>query len=476
MRLHSLASLSVVVSFCWLEVASAQTPGVLYTWPGTGDTREWAAEGTLNTATLANTTQGVLTVTEMGYVDPIDPDIVVNGGAIVIRDGFNRRIDTSTNLGGLDLWGLEAVEIDLEHDNPGTVNVQFFMQVTPEFTYLWAGNNGTRNGPDFSLGPGVHTLRFPLDLLTPAQQSYIRTIGLSVRDHTALGNLTWNVFELRSTGTSPPFRDLATHDAGTSDNGLNGAFVNFENAAVQGNDGGQNQIGLSHDPSGPGSLKWTDLGTKGVTGTPSGAAITWGNGTLFDGNSFNERLSDFSNYDRMIIRMSATDPLNAGGELGVQGFFQTGSFTFQVAGGSDFFQNLPIDGQYHDLVYPLASVTNRENTQVFGVNLFSHTNDLGINVDLVRFEEVAGVPGDYNGNGTVDAADYVLWRSGGPLQNEVATLGAVTQEDYDEWRARFGNASGSATGDALTTVPEPASAFIALLAAAAGLILVRRHA
>ena len=27
-----------------------------------------------------------------------------------------------------------------------------------------------------------------------------------------------------------------------------------------------------------------------------------------------------------------------------------------------------------------------------------------------------GVTGDYNGNGTVDAADYVLWRNGGPLQ------------------------------------------------------------
>ena len=32
-----------------------------------------------------------------------------------------------------------------------------------------------------------------------------------------------------------------------------------------------------------------------------------------------------------------------------------------------------------------------------------------------------GVPGDYNDNGIVDAADYVLWRNGGPLENEVAT-------------------------------------------------------
>ena len=46
---------------------------------------------------------------------------------------------------------------------------------------------------------------------------------------------------------------------------------------------------------------------------------------------------------------------------------------------------------------------------------------------------VAGVAGDYNGNGTVDAADYVVWKNGGPLQNEVAgvTPGTVTPEDYD---------------------------------------------
>ena len=29
-----------------------------------------------------------------------------------------------------------------------------------------------------------------------------------------------------------------------------------------------------------------------------------------------------------------------------------------------------------------------------------------------------GVSGDYNGNGVVDMADYVLWRNGGPLQND----------------------------------------------------------
>jgi len=74
----------------------------------------------------------------------------------------------------------------------------------------------------------------------------------------------------------------------------------------------------------------------------------------------------------------------------------------------------------------------------------------------------AGVPGDYNDNGVVDAADYVLWRNGGPLQNEVATVGTVTPEDYTAWKARFGNTAGSGSGASMSpnlgggeSVPEP---------------------
>jgi hypothetical protein len=66
------------------------------------------------------------------------------------------------------------------------------------------------------------------------------------------------------------------------------------------------------------------------------------------------------------------------------------------------------------------------------------------------------LPGDYNNNGTVDSADYVLWRNGGPLANEVSNPGTVEAQDYTEWRTRFGNTqSGSAAS--LQTIPEPGS-------------------
>lgn len=69
--------------------------------------------------------------------------------------------------------------------------------------------------------------------------------------------------------------------------------------------------------------------------------------------------------------------------------------------------------------------------------------------------------GDYNNNGVVDAADYVLWRNGGPLQNEVDTPGTVDAADYTAWRARFGNTSG--LGLDAAQVPEPTSGGLLLV-------------
>jgi hypothetical protein len=72
-----------------------------------------------------------------------------------------------------------------------------------------------------------------------------------------------------------------------------------------------------------------------------------------------------------------------------------------------------------------------------------------------------GVPGDYNGNGVVDAADYVLYRryhgQAFQLGNEVngVTPRQVTIEDFTEWRARFGN-TRAGDGSSATVIPEPA--------------------
>jgi hypothetical protein len=70
-----------------------------------------------------------------------------------------------------------------------------------------------------------------------------------------------------------------------------------------------------------------------------------------------------------------------------------------------------------------------------------------------------GIPGDYNADNAVDAADYVLWRNNlnasVTLPNDT-TPGTVTVEDYGVWRASYGRASGGGASVS-AAVPEPAS-------------------
>jgi hypothetical protein len=80
------------------------------------------------------------------------------------------------------------------------------------------------------------------------------------------------------------------------------------------------------------------------------------------------------------------------------------------------------------------------------------------------------LPGDYNQNGVVDAADYVVWRkqSGSDTSLPNDDTPGVGSDDFTRWRAHFGQAnSGSGSGSNLlagSAVPEPCS--IVLLIAA----------
>jgi hypothetical protein len=98
------------------------------------------------------------------------------------------------------------------------------------------------------------------------------------------------------------------------------------------------------------------------------------------------------------------------------------------------------------------------------------------NTGVVVYEPApsVGVPGDYNKNGIVDAADYSIWRDhlsqSFQLDNEGGiSPGVVDAADYTFWKSRFGAISGSGSGGgslvggAAGAVPEPTTGLLLLV-------------
>lgn len=105
----------------------------------------------------------------------------------------------------------------------------------------------------------------------------------------------------------------------------------------------------------------------------------------------------------------------------------------------------------------LVDPNGNENARVDNVRLIGSVRDTP-----------AGLLGDYNQNGTVDAADYTVWRDGPASLNNDASPGSVTNADYEYWKAHFGESlQGAGAGAAGTGVPEPASLALILIAAIA---------
>ena len=88
---------------------------------------------------------------------------------------------------------------------------------------------------------------------------------------------------------------------------------------------------------------------------------------------------------------------------------------------------------------------------------------------------IPAVAGDYNRDGTVDAADYAVWRNNegttNPLPND--PIGDIIGlAHYNQWRAHFGQTAGSGMAPN-AAVPEPASAGLFLIGVLA--MFVRKY-
>jgi hypothetical protein len=150
------------------------------------------------------------------------------------------------------------------------------------------------------------------------------------------------------------------------------------------------------------------------------------------------------------IGNSATLSIDGNADWGRSAFAELGDGVNEVVG------KLVLGG-----VTQLSGVTYGSTTNTGGAMFTDDTYFTGHGMVQV------GALGDFNGNGSVDAADYTLWRKS--YSGNTAL--------YDLWRANFGNTapgSGSGGGLAASTVPEP-STFVLLALSIAPMLINRRR-
>jgi fibronectin-binding autotransporter adhesin len=187
-------------------------------------------------------------------------------------------------------------------------------------------------------------------------------------------------------------------------------------------------------------------GTLGGTGAISGAVTVNSGGHLAPGASIESldvgsltlaagSILDFELDTLLGVDMSDLINVTTAGGLAING----GTLNLTSGGTMTAGTYMLIDYS-NALVGSLGDMALGSTPSGFTYNLVHNTSNTSIDL-------VVGIPGDHNNDGTVDAADYVVWRK---------NIG--TQQAYDAWRSNFGR---TASGSGMSTgVPEPATGLL----------------
>jgi autotransporter-associated beta strand protein len=130
-------------------------------------------------------------------------------------------------------------------------------------------------------------------------------------------------------------------------------------------------------------------------------------------------------------------------------YLSTGAFiNLNFTSGPDVIDSLFIDGvsQSAGIWGPVGSDAPFTSPRIVGAGRLQVTTFI-----------TPPLAGDFNADGVVDAADYVVWLNGLDVN--------YTEADYDVWRTNFGRAAGSGASTSTdSAVPEPSSFILLLLA------------
>jgi autotransporter-associated beta strand protein len=192
--------------------------------------------------------------------------------------------------------------------------------------------------------------------------------------------------------------------------------------------------------TGTGQMSVSSGATLGGTGTVQGNVTN--SGTLAPGNSAGT------------LHLGGTYTQTAGGRLEIELASTSSHDELAISGSASLAGTLAVSllggftPQEGD-VFEIMSASTFFGTTFTSTTLPALSGSLVWNIDyganLVTLSVT--LPGDFNGDGVVDAADYVVWRKG---------LGTTfTPGDYDTWRTHLGQTASPGAGVVFVAVPEP---------------------
>jgi hypothetical protein len=161
---------------------------------------------------------------------------------------------------------------------------------------------------------------------------------------------------------------------------------------------------------------------------------------------------------------------NVSARIGNEGFPINGQVSFSADGRTIWFNfdpiSIPVQGvsASSPVTLDISKVVVWSGPVLDPIPVAQH-----LDLFVSEYPTTPEVPGDYNQNGIVDAADYTIWRdtlgSTTDLRangdNTGASAGIVDQADYNFWNTNFGQHTGSGSGErANATVPEPTTLFM----------------
>jgi hypothetical protein len=236
-----------------------------------------------------------------------------------------------------------------------------------------------------------------------------------------------------------------------------GAVDNNDNAEVV---VGGTAVAVFHDPV-------TNLGAFLVQ--PGGELLTLENLGFAAGSVLSIGLQDVDLSD------PESEPSDGFGQVQVTGTASlAGTLEVDLLGGF-----MPMAGDFFQIVSAGGGLSGTFGTQILPPLSAGLNWDVQYNTNSVVLSVIGpAVLGDYNQNGIVDAADYVVWRNtvgqtGVGLPADGNGNGQIDPGDYDVWRAHFGQNAASASS-ASTAIPEPQSVGLLLICITA-LLMQRAH-